>query len=76
MKFRLIVTKHEHSPYCVQRKENWYSFWVTLKMSSYRDTAEAYLKEQVKEYMSRPKPGVIKLYEEADMLVDKLKGEI
>ena len=76
MKYRIIVTDSTAYPYKVQKKERSFSLWWK-DIGRAEDITEA--EEVLHKYIRAkiPKIGtIVKMYDESDLVVEKLKGTI
>ena len=73
MKYRIIIGTSTSYPYKVQIKRSRFSFWKEISRNRSLEDAEVDLREYIKSNI--PSPGtIVKIYEESDLLIDKLKG--
>jgi hypothetical protein len=75
-KYRIIIGGHAGTPYPYRiqmKKDSLFSFWTEISYASSLENAEDELREHINKNL--PPPGtVVKIYDETDLLVDKLKG--
>ncbi len=73
-KYRVVVGNSHTYPYCVEKKEKgWWRFWHEIDRGSSLEDAQRKIKNHIEAKV--PTIGtVVYEYDEADLLVDKLKG--
>ena len=75
MKYRIIIKDNNSCPYSIQKKDGFFSLWKEIGCSDSAQLAE--LKLQIYIRAKIPSVGtVVKIYDEQDLLVDKLKGNV
>ena len=75
MKYRIIVGNSTSYPFEVQMKRSRFSFWKEITRRKSLEEAE----DEMRKYINAKIPAtgtVVKIYEESDLLVDKLKGSV
>ena len=75
MKYRIIIGESTAYPYKVEMKRSIWSSWQEIDRSRNLPEAEHALKEYIKANIP-PLGTILKIYEESDILVEKLKGTI
>lgn len=75
-KYRIVVGTSHTFPYCVEKKEKgWFSFWHEIDRGTNLDDAQQKIRNHIAAKV--PKVGsIVYEYDEADLLVDKLKGTV
>jgi len=77
MKYRVISGKNDLLPYIVQRKDDkaFISFWRTVTSVRSFNDAEMLVKRGTDRHARSPAGTVVFEYNEADLIVDKLKNQ-
>lgn len=75
MKYRIIIgTLGTNYPYRVQaKKDSIFSLWTEILCAESSQEAEVKLRNYIRSKLP-PEGTVVKVYDESDLIVDKLKG--
>lgn len=72
-KYRIVVIDDEDQPFMIQRKS--WLFWRNIGQTYTVSNAETKIKELLQQQAKYTVGSVVKVYTEADLLVDKLRGK-